>query len=79
MMKHEFEQRIGCEVSIDDYQKIETVYAFYPSRQQLTKDKVAEMYQTFGMRIFDDLLPRAQKAKELDMQIHEAQKALSEL
>ncbi len=79
MMQQEFEQRIGHAVSADDYQKIEAVYAFYPSQQDLTKDKVAELYQIFGMRMFDDLLPRAQKSIELDEQIRQAQKALAEL
>jgi len=78
MMKHEFEQRIGGEIRHEDYEKVQIVYTYYPANG-LDKDKVAEMYQMFGMRIFEDMLPRAQKAMELEMRIHHAKKALAEL
>lgn len=78
MMKHEFEQRIGREISNEDYEKVQTVYTYYPAKG-LDKDKVAEMYRIFGMRIFEDMLPRAKKVMELEIQIQQAKKALSEL
>jgi len=79
MLKCEFEQRISHEISQEDYEKIETVYGYYPANKELSKDETAEMYLKFGMRIFNDMLPRAQKVRELEMQIRNAKEAIAEL
>lgn len=69
MTKQVLEQRIGHEISIEEYQRIKMVYENYPSLQQPTICNVAEMYQLFGMRIFLDMLPRARKTMELEKHI----------
>jgi len=79
MLKCEFEERINHEIAQEDYQKIETVYSYYPTNKEISKDEIAELYLKFGMRIFFDMLPRAQKIKELELQISEAQKIIAEL
>jgi len=79
MMKHEFEERVGHSVIDEDYEKIEIVYDFYPSNEPSTKDDIAFLYRNFGMRLIDDMLPRAQKVAELDLQIDKAKSELSKL
>ena len=70
MQKHEFEQRILQPISDEDYKLIEFVYQFHPVvRETSGKEEVAELYKSFGMAIFRDMEPRAQKAKVLEDKI----------
>ena len=73
MMKVEFEELIEDQISQEDYSKIETVYVWYPSFGD--KRQAATLYREFGMRIFEDLLPRAEKARKLEEQMHDLQSA----
>ena len=67
MTKQEFEQRLGKTVSEKDYAKIEEVYTTHPSISETEgKDQIAYLYKTFGMRIIEDMLPTARKARELE-------------
>lgn len=61
MQKQEFEERIERTVTDEQYKVIEEVYMWHPSiRNTSGKDEVAELYKSFGMTIFHDMLPRAQ-------------------
>lgn len=62
MQKQEFEERIERTVTDEQYKVIEEVYMWHPSiRNTSGKDEVAELYKSFGMTIFHDMLPRAKK------------------
>ena len=70
MTKQEFESRLGKEVSLDEYSKIELVYTFHPSIGETEgKDQMAMLVRTFGMRIIEDMLPTANKASEYENKI----------
>ena len=43
------------------------------------KDEVAELYKSFGMTIFHDMLPRAKKAHELDELLRNAQREVQRI
>lgn len=69
MQKREFEEMIEQPVSDAEYRVIETVYQWHPSVKEVTgKEEVAELYKSFGMAIFHDMLPRAEKNRELERQ-----------
>lgn len=80
MQKREFEERIERTVTDEQYKIIEAVYMWHPSiRNTSGKDEVAELFKSFGMTIFHDMLPRAKKAKELDEQLRVAQRAVAKI
>lgn len=80
MQKHEFEERIERTVTDEQYKIIEAVYMWHPSiRNTSGKDEVAELFKSFGMTIFHDMLPRAKKAQELDEQLRVAQRAVAKI
>ena len=59
---------------------IEEVYMWHPSiRNTSGKDEVAELYKSFGMTIFHDMLPRAKKAHELDELLRNAQREVQRI
>ena len=65
-MKSEFQERINRAISDRDYAIVETVYTWHPSIDSSTgKDQMAYIYNNFGMRIIHDMLPTAEKAKDL--------------
>lgn len=67
MEKREFEEMTGTPVSDEDYRVIEMVYMWHPVIKNTSgKDEVAELYKSFGMAIFYDMYPRAERAFELD-------------
>ena len=69
MQKREFEEMIEQPVSDAEYRVIETVYQWHPSVKEVSgKEEVAELYKSFGMAIFHDMLPRAEKNRELERQ-----------
>lgn len=69
MQKREFEEMIEQPVSDAEYKVIETVYQWHPSVKEVSgKEEVAELYKSFGMAIFHDMLPRAEKNRELERQ-----------
>lgn len=80
MQKQDFEERIERTVTDEQYKVIEEVYMWHPSiRNTSGKDEVAELYKSFGMTIFHDMLPRAMKAKELDEQLRKAQREVQRI
>lgn len=73
MQKQEFEELIGRDVSDGDYAVIERVYQWHPVISNTSgKEEVAELYKSFGMVIFYDMLPRADKAFGLENQLYRA-------
>lgn len=74
MEKREFEEMIEHPVSDAEYRVIETVYQWHPSVKEVSgKEEVAELYKSFGMAIFHDMLPRAEKNRELENKLRHAQ------
>lgn len=74
MQKREFEKMIEQPVSDAEYKVIETVYQWHPSVKEVSgKEEVAELYKSFGMAIFHDMLPRAEKNRELESKLRHAQ------
>lgn len=74
MQKREFEEMIEHPVSDAEYRVIETVYQWHPSVKEVSgKEEVAELYKSFGMAIFHDMLPRAEKNHELENKLRHAQ------
>lgn len=68
MQKQEFEERIERTVTDEQYKVIEEVYMWHPSiRNTSGKDEVAELYKSFGMTIFHDMLPRARSESFLPL------------
>lgn len=72
MLKEEFEQRIGCEIQDDVYNKIEYVYNYHPS--QMDKGDAADLYIRFGLRIFLDIKDAADAIYDLEEQIRGLEK-----
>lgn len=80
MTKQEFEQRLGKTVSERDYAKIEEVYTTHPSISETEgKDQIAYLYKTFGMRIIEDVIPTARKAREIEDEIRKTRARLDHL
>lgn len=74
MRKEEFEDLIGQALSDGDYEIIETVYLYHPAiRDTSGKEELAELYKSFGMTIFYDLIGRAKRHQELENQLHHTQ------
>lgn len=80
MQKREFEEMIEQPVSNSDYEVIETVYQWHPSIKEVSgKEEVAELYKSFGMAIFYDMIPRAEKNRELENQLRHVQAELERI
>ena len=86
MMKYEFEAKLNelepiqRTVSDDDYKLIEYVYTFHPSISETEgKRQVALLYHEFGIRIFQDMKPTADRNRELDVEIGRARHHLQSL
>lgn len=60
MMKHEFEERIGAELTPEQYEIVERVYTWHPAIPNVGgKDKLAELYKLGGMDLIEDMDNRA--------------------
>jgi hypothetical protein len=70
-MQCEFEKLLGKSVPEADYRLIEIVYQFHPSN--LSKEATVALYKEFGMALIRDMLPRADKMKELEENLRRAQ------
>ena len=78
-MKQEFENRIGATVSESDYHIIETVYTFHPAIDNVMgKDQIATIYKTCGMRVIRDMLPTAERAREIESKMTKLRTQLCE-
>lgn len=70
MMKHEFEEKLGSQVTESEYKDIEFVYTFHPSISNTEgKTQIAQLYKIGGMRLIKDMIPTARKAQELNNKI----------
>ena len=82
MMKQEFEKlaNISIQLAQSEYEVIETVYTYYPSIHHTKgKEQVAELYKTFGLRIFEDMLKRAETIESIQNKIIEHKQKIAEL
>ena len=67
MMKHEFEQIIGSEVSTNDYEIIEKVYTWHPTISNTTgKQQIADLYKIGGMPLIKNMVETAEIMQSLD-------------
>jgi hypothetical protein len=74
MRKEEFENLIGQALSDGDYKIIETVYLYHPAiRGASGVEELAELYKSFGITIFYDMIGRAKRNQDLDGQLRQAQ------
>ena len=80
MTKLEFCELLGAPVSDGFYRDIETVYTYHPSISETEgKMQVVRLFKEFGFRIFADMLPTAQRAKDKEDFIRAARFRLQEL
>jgi len=80
MMKQEFEELIQKEITKEEYDLIEMIYTTYPGIHDVYgKKQVADLYKVYGIRIFEDMLPRAEKIYQLEMQILDKKAQISQL
>lgn len=74
MRKEEFEDLVGQALSDNDYETIETVYSYHPAIRDVSgKEEVAELYKSFGMTIFYDMIARAKWNQDRELLLHHAQ------
>ena len=67
MMQQEFETLIGTEVSKEEYDAIEFVYAWHPAISEVDgKQQIATIYKAGGMAVINDMHNRALMAKDID-------------
>lgn len=64
MMHLEFENILGEKVTENEYLLIEVVYQWHPA--DFDKEGIAALYKEFGMALIRDMLPRAEKMKQLE-------------
>ena len=80
MMKHEFEEKLGSQVTESEYKDIEFVYTFHPSISNTEgKTQIAQLHKIGGNRLIKDMIPTARKAQLLDGKIMTANANLMEL
>lgn len=70
MMQHEFEALADTKVNRENYERIETVYMYYPGIE--TKEQIVALYK-MGMMAIHDLLPRAEELKKIESEINTLQ------
>lgn len=74
MSKEEFEDLISQALSDRDFEIIETVYLYHPAIRDVSgKEELAELYKSFGMAIFYDLVGRAKRNQDLADQLRQTQ------
>ena len=80
MMKHEFEEKLGSQVTEKEFKDIEFVYTFHPSVSNTGgKTQIVELYKLGGIRLIRDMIPTAKKAQELEEKIITANTDLMKL
>ncbi len=77
MTKQEFVNLVGKDVTDEEYSAIEEVYMYYPNIT--SKQQVAELYKTFGMRIIYDMRSTAVTVRQYEESITWEQQRLSEI
>lgn len=80
MMKAEFEDLIQERISSDDYRIIETVYNYHPALNEFgAKQRIADIYQEYGMGLILDMYPTAAKMRNYEQKINLLRSQLREL
>lgn len=80
MMKHEFEERVGGEISDQNYEIIETVYTWHPAINEVGgKDQIATLYETGGMPLIKSMLEAANIMMDLDKERRKAMRRMEEI
>lgn len=68
------------EITDDMYSDIEFVYTWHPCIDNVDgKKQIAKLFDMLGYRVIKDMLPTAQKAKELCVEIEKRENELQEL
>lgn len=72
MMKHEFEDLTGKQVSDEDYSTVNYVYTWYPTISETEgKAQIAKLYTDFGMSLIEDMAWRAGQMEKSDKALRE--------
>ena len=80
MTIQEFKERTKKPVTDSDYKKIEFVYTYHPAISETEgKDQIGYLYNTFGMRIIEDMTDTAEKAEEMLYNIRTTESKLMQL
>lgn len=80
MTKQEFTELTTREFTDAEYAVIETVYTYHPSISETEgKRQIANLYDTYGIRIIADMLPTANKAREYEEGIAQKRHELQEI
>lgn len=80
MMKSEFEELIGKEVSNKEYSEIEFVYTWHPSISETEgKKQIANLYQMFGMTVIKNMIETASIMQDLDKEKRKAVQLLDSI
>ncbi|MDD3229389.1 MAG: hypothetical protein PHE09_09260 [Oscillospiraceae bacterium] len=80
MTKQEFKDLARRGFTEAEYKAIETVYTFHPSISETGgKKQIANLYDTYGIRIIADMLPTATNAKEYEERINQKRHELESL
>lgn len=80
MTREEFTSRTTKPITDRDFARIQMVYTFHPCIDAVKgKDQIANLYEAFGMRIIEDMMPTAKKAEELERKMREAKRELERL
>lgn len=76
MMKQEFEERLGREVSDSEYTEIEYVYTWHPAISATDgKNQIAEIFKAGGLVVIRSMREAAEMAQDLDAELrHEMEK-----
>ena len=80
MMKHEFEERIGREVTEKEYKVIEQVYTWHPAIDNCKgKEQIAAIFLAGGMAVIQDMVETAEMAKKIYYERHELEAKINAL
>lgn len=80
MLKNEFEERIGREISDRDYIVIDKVYSWHPEIGDTTgKDQIAAIYMSGGMSVIRNMEETADLMIELNNEERELKKELDKI
>lgn len=67
MMKSEFIERIGSEISDKDYSIVEKVYTWHPAISETDgKEQISILYKTGGMVLINNMLKAAEMMEKLE-------------
>lgn len=65
-------------VTSEQYHAIEQVYTFHPAISEIDgKKQIAMLVKTFGMAIIYDMLPRAEKAEQMENELLQMKQAVA--